>query len=392
MAYKNGISIVMPCLNEEATIGSCIDKAMSFIRKCGMDGEVIVADNGSTDHSVSIAGSRDVGGGRIVHVKEKGYGSALRGGISSAIYEYVIMGDADDSYNFLELEGFIQKLEEGYDLVMGNRFAKGCIQPGAMSFSHRYIGNPLLSFLGRIFFKTDVRDFHCGLRAFRKSRIEELGLCTTGMEFASEMVVKAVLFHLRIAEVPCRYYPDGRNRRSHLRSIPDGLRHLEFLLIYSPRWLFAYPGVAFMVLGFLLTVLLYIRPVRIGGVQFEVTTMFYSALLMLIGFQMIQFAVFTGVFGRRIGQFPDNGEFAAKVEKFFRDKGYWVALVLILAGAFGMICSLVKWGGTGFGMLNTTFVCRMAILFGSLFAMGLEMLLFTLFLRVLRMGGQDAYK
>lgn len=384
----SGISIVMPCLNEEATIAVCINKALWTIRKFGLSGEIIVADNGSTDHSVEIAESM---GARVIHVKEKGYGSALRGGISAAIYDYIIMGDADDSYNFQELDGFIQKLEEGYELVMGNRFAGG-IEPGAMSFSHQYIGNPILSGLGRIFFKTKIHDFHCGLRAFRKSSVEDLGLYTTGMEFASEMVVKAVLFNLKITEIPCKLYPDGRNRPPHLRSIPDGLRHLEFLLIYSPKWLFTYPGIAFTVLGFIFSVLIYIQPLQIGRVQFEVTTMFYSAMLMLIGFQMLQFAVFTGIFGRRIGQLPDNGGFAITLSTYIRNKGYCISGVLLLAGIIGIVYSFATWEKTGFGQLNNTFVCRTAILFGSLFVMGLEMLLFTIFSKVLQMGGSNVCK
>lgn len=379
-----GITIVMPCLNEEATIGICIRKALTFLKRYNMPGEVIIADNGSTDQSVAIALS---GGVKVVNIKDKGYGSALRGGIAAAKYEFVVMGDADDSYNFLELDGFVEKLLEGYDLVMGNRFLGG-IEPGAMPFSHQYIGNPLLSGIGRLFFKTSIKDFHCGLRAFRKSSIEKLDLCTTGMEFASEMVVKAVLFGLKITEIPCKLYPDGRNRAPHLRSIPDGLRHLEFLLIYSPKWLFAYPGIFLMTLGLVFSIILYIQPIRIGHVQFESTTMFYCAMAMLVGFQMLQFAMFTNLFGRRIGQLPNNRGFVNNMADFIRNKGYWISLMLILVGLFGIIVSFVSWSKTGFGELNTTIVCRTAILFGSLFAMGLEMLLFTIFSRVLRMGGK----
>ncbi len=381
---ETGISIVMPCLNEETTIGICITKALTFLRRYNMPGEVVIADNGSTDQSVAIALN---GGARVVNIKDKGYGSALRGGIAAAKYEFVVMGDADDSYNFLELDGFVEKLLEGYELVMGNRFLGG-IEPGAMSFSHKYIGNPLLSGIGRMFFKTSIRDFHCGLRAFRKSSIEKLDLCTTGMEFASEMVVKAVLFGLRITEIPCKLYPDGRNRAPHLRSIPDGLRHLEFLLIYSPRWLFAYPGIILMVIGLVLSIALYIQPIQIGHIQFESTTMFYCAMVMLIGFQMLQFAMFTNIFGRRIGQLPNNNGFVNNMADFIRNKGYWISLILILVGMFGIVFSFVSWGKIGFGQLNTTMVCRTAILFGSLFAMGMEMLLFTIFSRVLSMGGK----
>ena len=383
MKNNLGISIIMPCLNEEKTVGECIRKAFLSIEKSGLNGEVIVADNGSNDASIEISTGL---GARVVRILEKGYGSALRGAIAEAKYSYIIMGDADDSYNFLEIQEFIDKLQEGYDLVMGNRFAGG-IEPGAMSFSHKYIGNPLLSGLGRLFFKTKIRDFHCGLRGFRKESIEKLGLCTTGMEFASEMVVKAVLFDLNITEIPCKLYRDGRERAPHLKSIPDGLRHLEFLLIYSPKWLFMYPGLLFTTLGLLLSVIIYIQPIQIGRVQFEVTTMFYSAMIMIIGYHMLQFAVFTGIYGRRIGQFPDNGGFAIKVNDFIKNRGYLIAVLFLLVGMAGIAYSLILWGQMEFGMVNTTFVCRTAILFGSLFAVGVETLLGTIFSRVLHMGG-----
>lgn len=380
---NKGISIVMPCLNEEQTLGICIEKALKSIKESGLDGEVIIADNGSTDSSKEIA----IGlGARVVPVERKGYGAALQGGIAAANYKYIIMGDADDSYNFLEIQGFIDKLDEGYDLVMGNRFAGG-IEPGAMPFSHKYIGNPVLSGLGRIFFKTSIRDFHCGLRAFRKESIDKLNLSTPGMEFASEMVVKSVLFGLKITEIPCKLYPDGRNRAPHLRSIPDGLRHLEFLLVYSPKWLFAYPGLILTFLGLIFTVAIYIRPIQIGRMEFEVTSMFYSAMVMLVGFHMLQFAVFTGIFGRRIGQLPDSDGFAMKTDLFLNKYGYILSVILSIIGIVGIIISLVTWGQAGFHSLSSTYVCRTSILFGSLFAMGIEMLLFTIFTRVLQMGG-----
>lgn len=385
MEYAKGISIVMPCLNEAETIEICIKKAFASIKKSGLEGEVIVADNGSIDDSIKIA---RLLGANIIEVSQKGYGAALRGGISVAKYKYVLMGDADDSYDFSNISEFISKLDDGFDLVMGNRF-QGGIEPGAMPFAHRYIGNPVLSGLGRLFFHTDIKDFHCGMRAFRKDSIEKLNLATTGMEFASEMVVKAVLFGLNITEIPCKLYPDGRNRAPHLRSIPDGLRHLEFLLIYSPKWLFAYPGLIFTLLGLLLTVFIYVKPIHIGQIQFEVTSMLYSAILMIIGFQMLQFSVFTGVFGQRIGQLPQSGDFALKSSNFVQKKGYWIALILVLVGVIGMILSLITWGNAGFGELNNTFVCKTAILFGSIFAIGIETMLFTVFSKILCMGGAD---
>ena len=382
MKLKKGLTIVMPCLNEAKTLQTCIEKALKSIENLGIQGEVIVADNGSTDGSIEIAIQC---GARVVNIREKGYGSALRGGIEAADFEYVLMGDADDSYDFSNINEFIEKLDEGYELVMGNRF-KGGIEPGAMPFSHQYIGNPFLSGLGKLFLGTKIGDFHCGMRAFNKYSIEKINLCTTGMEFASEMVVKAVLFGLKIAEVPCKLYPDGRDRPPHLRSIPDGLRHLEFLLIYNPKWLFTYPGIVLTVLGLILTTMIYIQPIKIGRVQFEVTTMLYSALIMLIGMQFIQLSIFTGIFAERIGQIPKTSDFTKKVKDFINRKGYIFAMLVICVGLMGIIYTLIIWGRTGFGQLNTTMVCKTAILFGSLFAVGIEFLLFTLFTRILQIG------
>jgi len=237
--------IVMPCLNEARTIAACIDKAHGFLERAGVVGEVVIADNGSTDASRDIAVTH---GARVCQVKEMGYGAALRGGIGAARGRYVIMGDCDDSYDFSCLDDFVLKLREGYDLVMGNRF-RGGIAPGAMPGLHRYLGNPVLSGLGRLFFSNDVGDFHCGLRGFSKGAIEALNLRTTGMEFATEMVVKAALRGLRVTEVPTTLAPDGRTRRPHLRTWRDGWRHLRFLLLYSPDWLFLYPGLALFGLG-----------------------------------------------------------------------------------------------------------------------------------------------
>lgn len=380
--YERGLSIVMPCLNESKTLKICIEKAFTSIKKLKINGEVIIADNGSNDGSQKIAKEC---GAKVVNVKEKGYGSALRGGIAKAKYEYVIMGDADDSYDFLDLKGFIEKLDEGYELVMGNRF-KGGIEKGAMPFSHQYIGNPVLSGIGRLFFKTDIGDFHCGLRAFRKDAIERLNLCTTGMEFASEMVVKSVLFNLKITEVPTKLYPDGRDRPPHLRSIPDGLRHLEFLLIYSPKWLFVYPGIIFSVIGALLVLIISFNPIQIGKVQFEITTMLYGAIMLLIGLQMLQFSVYTNIYGERIGQLPGNNTSIDKVKEFVNKKGYFVSTLIIIIGLIGIIYTLIEWGNLNFGQVNSTSIARTAMLFGTLFAIGFEGLLFTLFVRILQLG------
>lgn len=385
LEVQNGITIVMPCLNEEKTLGVCIAKASTALSEIGMDCEILVADNGSTDASINIALDN---GARVVNVKEKGYGSALRAGIEAAKYEYIIMGDADDSYDFSNIKGFVEKLDDGYELVMGNRFG-GTIHKGAMPFSHRYIGNPILSGIGRLFFKTKIKDFHCGLRAFRKTSIQKLGLCTTGMEFASEMVVKASIFDLKITEVSCDLFPDGRDRPPHLRSIPDGLRHLEFLFLYSPKWLFVYPGILLFFGGLIFMIMIYIKPIHIGNIQFETTSMLYSSLAMLIGLQFVQFSVFAGNIAKKNGQIPKLNGFSQKINRLLNFSGYKVALIIMLIGIVGVIYTLCVWGKTGFGELTTTMVCKTAIVFGSLLSTGIEVLLFTLLTRINRLCEGD---
>ena len=277
------LSVVMPCLNEAATVGICVKKAMEALDRHGLRGEVIVADNGSTDGSQEIA--REMGA-RVIPVERRGYGSALQSGIEAANGQFVLMGDADDTYDFSQMNEFVAKLREGYDLVMGNRF-KGKILPGAMPPLHRYLGNPVLTGLGRLFFKSPVGDFHCGLRAFRKDAIERLGLRTLGMEFASEMIVKASAFGLRVTEIPTTLAPDRRDRPPHLRTWRDGWRHLRFLLLYSPRWLFLYPGFALFAFGIIVNAFLLPGPRRIGSVVFDVHTLLFAAMAILIGFQSV---------------------------------------------------------------------------------------------------------
>src|SRR5262245_54402961 len=282
------LTVLMPCLNEAATVARCVAKARGFLERAGVEGEVLVADNGSTDGSQALA---ERAGARVVRVAERGYGAALGAGIAAARGRYVIMGDADDSYDFSRLELFVAKLREGYPLVMGNRF-KGGIRPGAMPKLHRYLGNPVLSFIGRLLFRTRVGDFHCGLRGFDRDAARGLDLRTTGMEFASELVVKAALAGWRIAEVPTVLHPDGRGRAPHLRTWRDGWRHLRFLLLFSPRWLFLYPGIALLALGALLTTLLYFAPLRVAGAGLDIHTMLYASAGTLLGLQLCLFAIF----------------------------------------------------------------------------------------------------
>ncbi len=278
------LTVLMPCLNEADTLAVCIRKAMRFLSENGIDGEVLVSDNGSTDGSQEIAVRE---GARVVHAQTRGYGAALRAGCQSAKGKYVIMGDADDSYDFTGLAPFLEKLREGYDLVMGNRFAGG-IERGAMPWSHRYVGNPVLSFIGRLFFHSSLHDFHCGLRGYRRAAILALDLQTTGMESASEMVVKAELNGLKIAEVPTRLRKDGRSRSPHLRSIHDGWRHLKFLLMYAPNWLLLYPGLVFIFLGLILGGFLVVSTVSIHQVRFSIHTLLYCACSIIIGTSIIQ--------------------------------------------------------------------------------------------------------
>ena len=315
-------------------------------------------------------------------VPQRGYGAALIGGIAAARGQFVIMGDADDSYDFTALMPFLEKLREGFDLVMGNRF-QGGIRPGAMPFSHRYLGNPVLSTAGRLFFGSPVGDFHSGLRGFRRDAIAALDLRTTGMEFASEMVVKATLNGLRITEVPTILYPDGRTRRPHLRTWSDGWRHLRFLLLYSPRWLFLYPGIALMVLGALAGGWLLLAPRRVGGVTFDLNTALYAILAILIGYQSASFAIFTKVFGMTSGLLPDDPSFRRRLNSISLETGLLIGAVMVLAGLVISIYALEFWQAAGFGDLNPGRSLRIVIPGIILIALGCQTILSSFFLSIL---------
>lgn len=374
------LSIVMPCLNEAATVATCIGKALACMERLSIAGEVVVADNGSTDGSQEIARAA---GARVVPVTARGYGAALKGGIAAAQGRYVIMGDADDSYDFSRLDGFVAKLRAGYELVMGNRF-KGGILPGAMPFLHRYLGNPVLSFLGRLFFQIKVGDFHCGLRGFDREAIGRIGLSTSGMEFASEMIVKSALAGLRIAEVPTTLAPDGRGRAPHLRTWRDGWRHLRFLLAFSPRWLFLYPGFTLLAMGVLLQVLLFRGGIRIGAMGLDIHTMLYSAAMMIIGVQMVWFAVFAKVYGISIGILPRDIRLENLMQRFTLERGLVFGLCLFFAGIALSIGALHGWSRANYGELNAREVMRIAIPAVSLMVTGSEFVLASFFLSVLR--------
>jgi glycosyltransferase involved in cell wall biosynthesis len=376
------LSVVMPCLNERATVGACVKKALDAMERHGIRGEVIVADNGSTDGSREIAAKF---GARVVPIETRGYGSALRGGITAARGRFVLMGDADDSYDFSQLDLFVGKLREGNDLVMGNRF-QGGILPGAMPPLHRYLGNPVLTGIGRLFFKSPVGDFHCGLRAFRKDAIERLDLRTVGMEFASEMVVKATAFGLRITEIPTTLSPDGRDRAPHLRTWSDGWRHLRFLLLYSPRWLFLYPGIALLVLGAVVCALLLPGPIMIGNVGFDVNTMMFAAMAIMIGFQSVVFAMFTKVFAISEGLLPEDARLSWLFRYVTLETGLVVGFLLILAGTGAWVVGLEYWRGHNFGELDPQITLRLVIPGVVFFTLGFQVVLSSFFLSVLGMG------
>jgi len=343
---------------------------MRFLLEEGISGEVVVADNGSTDGSQEIAARA---GARVVSVEQKGYGNAIRGGIAAARGRYIIMGDSDDSYDFANLRPFVEKLREGYDLVMGNRF-KGGIAPGAMPALHRYLGNPVLTAIGRLFFGSPCGDFHCGLRGFSKHAYQRMDPHTAGMEFASEIVVKASLLRMRIAEVPTTLVPDGRGRPSHLRSWRDGWRHLRFLLLYSPRWLFTIPGLALFVAGGALGALLTFTPVRIGGVVFDTNTLLVCAMCTLVGFQLISFSVFAKAFAVRERLLPaDEG-----TERFLKaarlEIGLLVGLGILALGLALLISAVLMWKEHAFGDLSYPDSLRVTIPSVTLIMLGLQVI------------------
>lgn len=351
------LTILMPCLNEAETLEVCIDKAMKYLERSGVAGEVVIADNGSTDGSQDIARRA---GARVVDVPQRGYGAALIGGTEAARGRYVIMGDADDSYDFSNLNAFVEKLREGNQLVMGNRF-RGGIAQGAMPPLHRYLGNPVLSGIGRRLFNRSIRDFHCGLRGYDRQAILDLNLVTTGMEYASEMVVRASLADLRIVEVATTLSKDGRTRPPHLRSWHDGWRHLRFLLLYSPRWLFLYPGALAMAVGALAVLALILGPVKIGTVEFSSVTMIYSAAIVIVGFQAVVFSLLTKLYAARDGFLPPGRRFLAFSNWLTLERGVLFGLAVFLLGSVVALAQVAAWGAGGFGNLDTFGTLRIAI-------------------------------
>ena len=351
------LTILMPCLNEAETLARCIAKARAFLARSGIAGEVLIADNGSTDGSQAIAEAQ---GARVVPVPVRGYGAALLGGIRAARGRYVVMGDSDDSYDFSALDPFVAHLRAGWHLVMGNRFAGG-IEPGAMPKLHRYLGNPVLSFIGRLFFGAPCRDFHCGLRGFDREAILALDLQTPGMEFASEMVIKAAIARLRIAEVPTILRPDGRSRPPHLRSWRDGWRHLRFLLLFSPRWLFLYPGATSLVLGVLAMAWLLPGPRHIGGAVLDIHTLLYASLAVSVGYQSVLFWLFTHLYGMREGIVPWDPGFRRVLDIATLERGLIAGLALLLLGLGLGFGEVTAWNAERFGPLSPVAAMRVVI-------------------------------
>jgi glycosyltransferase involved in cell wall biosynthesis len=380
------VSILMPCLNEAETIDVCVRKAKGYLESRGIRGEVIVADNGSTDGSQALATNA---GARVVHVPSRGYGAALLGGIQAAHGNLLIMGDADDSYDFTALDPFVEKLRAGYDLVMGNRFLGG-IKEDAMPRLHRYLGNPVLTGIGRLLFRSPLGDFHCGLRGFRRDSIMSLALTSPGMEFASEMVVKATLRNLRIAEVPTTLSPDGRSRPPHLRSWRDGWRHLRFLLLFSPAWLFFYPGVLMLLLGLIGGIWLIPGPRSAGNVTFSVNTLLFAAASLICGFQAIVFYMFAKTYAIRSGLLPEDAVVARLRDVLRLEVGLIVGSLAVVLGLVLATQAVGVWGAASFGTLDLDESLRKVIPSTTLLIVGLQIIFSSCLLSVLQLDTRTA--
>jgi hypothetical protein len=373
------LSIVMPCLNEAETLAVCIEKAQRYLRTSGVRGEVVIADNGSTDGSQAIAERL---GARVVPVRERGYGSALHGGITAARGRYVIFGDSDDSYDFSNLDPFVERLRAGDALVMGNRF-RGGIEPGAMPPLHRYLGNPVLSAIGRLFFRSPVGDFHCGLRALSRAAYERMAPTTSGMEYASELVIKATLAGLPISEVPIVLHPDGRSRPPHLRSWRDGWRHLRFMLLFSPRWLFLVPGGLLFGVGAVISAWLLTGGKGIGPAVLDIHTLLVAGLACLLGYQLIVFAVFTKVFAITEGFQPMPDYLSRLFRLASLEIGIVAGAVLSLAGLGALVAATWSWSAVGFGELDPRLTMRQVIPGAILLVLGIQTIFSAFFLSVL---------
>ena len=373
---KLELTILMPCLNEAKTLETCIKKAQKSLKENNIEGEVLIANNGSTDGSQDIARKC---GARVIDVEVKGYGSALIEGTKNAYGKYIIMGDSDDSYDFSNIMPFLEKLREGFDLVMGNRF-KGGIEKGAMPWSHRYIGTPILSFLGRLFYKSKIKDFNCGMRGYNKKAILKLDLKTTGMEYASEMIVRATLNKLKITEVPTTLKKDGRDRPPHLKSFRDGWRHLKFLLIYSPKHLFLLPGVLLILFGILGMI---ITNMKIENVNLGVHTMLYSGAAIVIGFQTIIFFILAKVYAINSGMHPKDDKVINTLKEITLEKGVVLGILFIIIGFALSVYAVMKWRNVSYGALNPLEIKPITIPAADLLIIGVELVFASFLLGVL---------
>ena len=378
------LSIVMPCLNEAETIGTCIQKAQSFLHQFRVQGEIVVADNGSTDGSQEIA---KLMGARVIDVKAKGYGNALMGGITAARGRYVIMGDADDSYDFLDLGLFVEKLREGHDLVMGCRlpWGGGTIKPGAMPFLHRWWGNPMFTIMARRWFGAPINDVYCGLRGFSKALFQRLNLRCTGMEFATEMIIKSSLYGEKIAEVPVTLHPDGRTAHpAHLKTYRDGWRTLRFFLMYSPRWLFVMPGGALIILG-LLGYAVAMPGLTINGLTFDAHTLLFASLAILCGYQSVLFAIFSKTFAVSEGLMPEDPTFTRLFKLMYLERGLILSGAGMLLGLGLLITAVQQWKLTGFGHLDYAKTMRLVVPGATLTALSFQTILSSFFVSILGM-------
>jgi glycosyltransferase involved in cell wall biosynthesis len=381
MEPKIDLTVVLPCLNESQTLEICIKKSKQAMERSGISGEILVADNGSTDGSREIALKS---GARVINVDEKGYGNALRYGIDAANGEYIIMADADDSYDLSSIGSYYTKLREGYDLVIGNRF-KGVIDEGAMPFLHRYLGNPVLSWMGKIFFRTPCGDFHCGMRGFTKKSVMKMNLRTAGMEFASEMLVKASLMRLQICEIPTDLKKDGRNRPPHLQTWRDGWRHLRFLLIYSPRWLFFYPGLFMILLGGFIWLILLLGAKSIGGITFDIHSMMYSSAMIIVGYQAVAYAILTKIFAVNEGLLPPDERIENLLSTAPLESGIIIGGILIVLGSVGAVMSVYIWWAAAFGHLDPSRMMRIVIPSVVFIALGVQTIFTSFFISVLQL-------
>lgn len=376
------VSVVLPCLNESETIAKCVGKAVAALRRAGLRGEILVADNGSVDGSREIA---EAAGARVINVTSRGYGSALLAGISAAKGRFVVMADSDDSYDLTQIDAYVEKLREGYDLVMGNRF-RGKIAPGAMPFLHRYLGTPVLTMLAHIFFSSPCGDVNCGMRGMRKEAILSLNLRSLGMEFASEMLVKSSSFGLRIAEIPTNLAVDGRSTPPHLRTWRDGWRHLRFMLLYSPRWLFLYPGYLLMLLGMVLGAVLLTGDQHVGHVSLGVNTLVYCSIMVFIGYQLVTFAVFTKIYAVSAGFINKNARFDRIFNSVTLETGLGVAFLSVLIGLTLSIFAVWHWKETGFGHLDPSRSLRLVMPGVVFLGLGVQTIFSSFFLSVLGIG------